>query len=99
MKLDDRAGGHLECVEDGDRCERPAGGIDDDGGALVDRLVNPFDHAFFAVGLAELDRPVCGRLPAHRLDFGQRRLAINLGLALAEAIEIGTVEHVKWFDV
>ena len=57
-------------------------------------LLDPFDHFAFVVGLAEIDG-VAGRfggLATERLDIGERRAAVNLRLALAEQVEVGSVE-------
>src|ERR1700704_6015036 len=74
--------------------------VDDDsnrllGAGVVDRI-----HDFaLVVRLAKFDRelaPLRG-LAAQRLDVVERRVAIGLGLARAEEIEIGAVEDVDGF--
>ena len=56
------AGDHLERIEDRDRGEAEAGGVDDDAGVGVDRLVDPADELALEVGLAEDERPLAGGL-------------------------------------
>ena len=68
-----------------------AGRIDDDAGAVVDRLVDPVDQLRLAVRLVELDRRAGGRA-AHRLDLGERGRAVDLRLARAQPVEVGAVE-------
>src|SRR5262249_40666850 len=53
VKLDDRSGKHLEGVKNGNRCEAKGGGIDDDAGAFINRLVYPFDQLGLAVRLSK----------------------------------------------
>src|SRR3546814_11184835 len=65
----------------------------DDAGALVDRLVDPFDELSFVVGLVEADGAAAGALTAQRLDLGQGRAPVDLGLAPAQPVEVGTVEN------
>ena len=97
VQLDDRAGKHLQRVEDRDRGEGEAGRVDDDAGALVDRLVDPVDDLALAVRLVEANGRVAGRLAAHRLDLGERRRAVDLRLALAEPVQVRAVEDVDRF--
>src|SRR3546814_17238424 len=75
------------------RGEGQGGGIDDDAGALVDRLVDPFDELSFVVGLVEADGAAAGALTAQRLDLGQGRAPVALGLAPDQPVEVGTVEN------
>src|SRR3546814_3439553 len=84
VQLDDRAGKHLQRVEDGDRGEGQGSGIDDDAGPFVDRLVDPLDDLPFVVGLVETDRAPAGAVAAQGLDLGQCRRAVDLRLALAQ---------------
>src|SRR3546814_1181802 len=67
--------------------------IYEDAGALVDRLVDPFDELSFVVGLVEADGAAAGALTAQRLDLGQGRAPVDLGLAPAQPVEVGTVEN------
>ena len=70
------------------------GGIDDDAGGALARAVNPVDDLVFAIALMELDRKpeFVADAAAVRLDVGKRLVAVDLGLALAEQIEIGAVQ-------
>ena len=80
-----------------DRGVRIAAGIDDDADRLLRmRLVDEIDQLAFAVGLpaiglqAELRR----RFRAQLLDIGERRMAVGLGLARPQQIEVRAVEHI-----
>src|SRR5690606_9676438 len=44
MELDDRAGKHLECVQQRNGPEAQSGWIDDDAGTLVDCFMHPVDE-------------------------------------------------------
>src|SRR5271154_4686695 len=94
MHLDDRPGERVKRVEDRDRGMGEGGGIDDDARHTLARAMNPVDDLVFAIALMELDRkPELSPDPsAVRLDVGQRLAAVNLWLALAEQVEIGTVQ-------
>src|SRR6185312_10021862 len=94
MQLDQRSFEHFQRVEHRDRRERPRRGVDDDRRGAVDRLVDPSDELRLAVGLTELERCRAGLAPALRLDLGERRRAVDRGLAGAEAIEVRPVQHV-----
>ena len=56
--------------------------------------VNEVDDLVFAVALMELDRKpeLSPHPPAVGFDLGERLAAVDLGLALAEQIEIGSVQ-------
>src|SRR3546814_3475741 len=98
MQLDDRAGEHLQRIENGNRREGKGGRIDDDaGGAGIGRLVDPADDLALGIRLVEPHRPLAGRLAAHLPDFSQRGLAVDLRLALAEPVEVGPVEDEQGF--
>jgi hypothetical protein len=94
VELDDRAGAHFQRVEDRDRGEAQARGVDDDAGLGVDRLVDPADDLALVVRLAELERVRPGGVAAHRLDLGKRGAAVDLGLAGAEPVQVRAVQHV-----
>ena len=69
-------------------------------GRLVAGLLDPVDQLALVVGLAEVDlepERLAG-LPAVLLDVVERLAAIDPGLALAEHIEVGTVEDEDRFQ-
>ena len=71
------------------------GSVEDDGIDPALGLLNPSHQLPFYIGLTELDLRTQGRrpLPNHPLDVLQRDLAINSRLALAEQIQIRTIEN------
>ena len=71
-----------------------AAGIDDDARGALAGAVNPVDDLVFAIALMELDREpeLLADAPAVRLDVGERLAAVDLRLALAEQVEIGSVQ-------
>jgi hypothetical protein len=97
VELDDRSGEHLQRVEERERGEGEGGGVDEDAGAFVDRLVDEGDEFLFAVGLGEDDGALSRGLPADVLEIGEGGGAVDLGFALAEAVEVGTVEDLDRF--
>jgi len=81
-----------------DRCMGIAAGIDDDSGRLVRlRLVDEINQLALAVGLPAigLQAEFGGGLHAQFLDIGERCVAVGFGLAGAQQIEVGTVEHIN----
>ena len=70
------------------------GGVDDDAGSAAAASMNPVDDLVFAVRLAELDfeLKLGPDAAAIRLDVGQRLPAVDLGLALAEQVEVWAVQ-------
>src|SRR5262245_53826676 len=99
VQLDDRAVEHLQGVKDRQRREGECGRIDDDTGSAVDRLMDPADDLGLAVRLPEFDRVGARRLAAIALDIGQGRLAVDFRLALAQAIEVRTIQNVNRFHL
>ena len=95
MHFDDRQRrNRAHRVVDGDRGVGVGAGIDDDAGGLLAGFLDPVDEIALVVGLAEIDlqpEPRAGLL-AVGLDVGQRLAAIDARLALAEHIEVGTVQ-------
>ncbi|MNC57495.1 hypothetical protein D3C75_1071610 [compost metagenome] len=57
--------------------------------------MNPIDHLAFVVALLELQGQLqaAGRLLAQGMDVGEGFAAIDLGLAQAEHVQVGAVEH------
>src|SRR6202021_131760 len=94
VDFDDRALKGTQRIEDGDRRMGEGGGIDDDCGGAPAGAVNPVNDLVFAIALVKLDREpkFCSDAATIRFDIGKRLAAIDLGLALAEQIEIGTVQ-------
>jgi hypothetical protein len=94
---------HLGCgnangcngVGNGDACVGVGGRIDDDAVLFVNRVLNSvYDHAL-VIGLHDIDLNVLGS--GCSLDVRAKRsviaLAVNIGLAAAQQIEIGSVNH------
>ena len=73
-----------------------AAGIDDDAGGRLARLVDPVDDLVLAVRLVEsdLEAEFARHRPAVALDVGQRLVAVDVRLALAEQVEVRTVQDV-----
>ena len=80
-----------------DRGVRIAAGVDDDPGRLVGmRLVDEIDQFGFAAGLPAIgfQAELRGGVGAKFLDIGEGGMAVGLGLAGPQQIEVGAVEHV-----
>jgi hypothetical protein len=94
MDFDDRPLKGVQRIEDGDRRMGEGGGIDDNAGCALAGGVNPLDDLVFAIALMKLNRKpeAAANAAAVRLHIGQRLAAVDLRLALAEQIEIGTVQ-------
>ena len=95
VHFDDRSREHLQRVDDRDRSERIRGRVDDDAARIVGRLVDPVDELRLAVGLPKDDGTCSGLVAALRLDFGERRRAVDRRLARAEPIQIGSVQDMQ----
>src|SRR3954447_24662721 len=96
MNFDYRSVERIESIEDRHRGVGKCRRIDRNAGGSITRLVNPVDDLVFAVALAELDFQLqlgCQR-PARRLDIGEGFAPVDLRLAFAEQVEVGTVEDV-----
>ena len=96
VHLDHRRLEGVERVEDGDGGVREGGRVDDDAAGRFARFVDPVDDLVFAVALMEADvEPVlAGYAPAFRLHVGQGLVAVDCGLALAEQVQVRTVQDV-----
>ena len=72
-------------------------GVENDRLAGAAGLLNPGDEIAFVIRLAEdhAHAAFAGRRDETRLDIGKRLAAIDLRLARAEQIEIGSVEDVN----
>jgi len=55
VHLDHRLLERVERIEDGDRGVGEGRGIDDDTGAVLARLMDPFDNLVFAIALVKAD--------------------------------------------
>src|SRR6266480_695523 len=96
VHLDDRRRENRKRVPDAVAVVRPGAGVDEHGVDLVgEAFVDALAHRGFAVGLEALDRHP--ELLAERLqlsvDLGQRDRPVVSGIALAEHVEVDTVEH------
>jgi len=86
-----------QSVVQGDRGVRIAAGIDDDPGGLFGvGLVDEIDQFALAIGLPAigLQPELCRGVGAQFLDVGERRMAVGLGLAGPQQIEVRAVKHV-----
>ena len=94
VQLDLRPLEHFERVEDRDRGEAVAGRIDDDPGRLDPGRVDGLDDLALEIRLAELDgKAELGRIGlAPAADLVQRRMPVDLGLALPQQIEVRPVQ-------
>src|SRR5262249_29881825 len=94
MDLDDRQLGGGKRVHERDRGVRVGAGIEDDAVGGLPRLVDPIDKLALVVRLpaVELEAQLGGTLEAGLLDVGERLPAVDLRLAQAQEIEIGSIE-------
>src|SRR5262249_22719646 len=94
MHLDERPLESLQRVEHGDRRERIAGRIEDDGVRLRARGLDQVDQFAFMIGLMEVQRGAekFREIPAAGLDGGKCGRAIDMRLPDPEEIEIWTIE-------
>ncbi|ENN85991.1 hypothetical protein RHSP_16040 [Rhizobium freirei PRF 81] len=94
MHLHDGNGNGADCVMQRDRRVPIGTGVDGDAGGLVACLVHPVDQHAFVIALAEIDDKA--QALAHGLaiclDILERLAAIDARLALAESVQIGSVE-------
>ena len=99
VHLHDDALKRLDGVDDGDRGEGIGGRIDDDGVRASARLLDQVDQLALVVRLVkgQRQRKPRGGLLAALLDLRQRGRAIDMRLAHAEQIEIGSVQNYDAF--
>ncbi len=97
MNLDYRCIKRAQRVEDRDRGVGERGRVDGDATGGVPRLVNPVDDLVLVVALveAEVERQLPGQGAAVALDIGQGLVAVDVGLAPAEQVEVGAVQHIN----
>ena len=71
-----------------------AAGIDDDPARDLPRLVNPIDDFVFAVALmeAQFEPELVRQGAAVPLHVGERFVAVDVRLPLAEQVQVGAVE-------
>src|ERR1700730_10563652 len=96
VHFDDRRFKGIQRVEDRNRRMGECGGIDHDAGCNSSRLVNPVDDLVFTIRLvkAKLKSELFGKLPAIGLDVGKGFVTVDVRLALAQQIQVRTVQHV-----
>ena len=94
VHLEDRALEGVERVEDGDRGVGEGARVDDDAAGALPRLVDPVDDLVFAVALveAEAELQLRRQRAAGGLDVGESLVPVDMRLALAQKIEVRTVE-------
>ena len=65
--------------------------------ATVSCLMDPVDDLVFSIGLVEakFKAVFAGDLAAIGLDIGKRFVTVDMRLAFAEKIEVGTVQYVN----
>src|SRR6266536_2739093 len=95
VHLDERRGEQNAGVPNGDGVVRPGPGVEDDGMAVLGRLVDPADHLALVVGLADrhLEPELGAGLLADVDEVGVGGAAVDVGLARAQLAEVGPVEH------
>src|SRR3954449_11283247 len=96
VHFDKRLLDELQRVQDRDRAERKAGGIDDYRSLPFERFLQPVDHLSFMIRLPEdaLQSELLCEAAALRLDLGQRCRAVEMRLTLTEHVQIGAIEDV-----
>src|SRR6266404_9066511 len=96
VNFDDRRFEGIQRVEDRNRRMRECGRIDHDATCNFPCLVNPVDDLVFTVRLvkAKVKSKLSGDLAAIGLDSGKSFVTVDVGLAFAEQIQVGTVQHV-----
>jgi len=96
VDFDNRRFEGIQRVEDRNRrmCER--GRIDYDATRNVSCFMNPVDDLVFTVRLVEakFKSVLFGNLAAIGLDIGKSLVTVDVRLAFAEEIEIGTIQYV-----
>ena len=95
MAFDDRDRQGPERVQQGHRGVGIAGRVDHDGRGLLAGLMDQFDQLALVIGLAEHHHGPVGRPFAHRLDVGQGLMAVDVGLADPEQVEVRAVQDVE----
>src|ERR1044072_1426616 len=95
MHLDHRQFGGVQRSEQGDRGVRIGAGIDHDAGITFACRLDAVDQRALVVALEELDfyPQTVGFGTAGLLDVGERLASVDLGLPLAQHVEVGPVEY------
>jgi hypothetical protein len=96
VHLDDGLLERVERVQDGDRGVGQRTGVDDDARRLRARLMDPANDLVLGIALQEADMQSAGAGGARTVlfDVGQRFMAVDFRLALAEKVEVRTVQDV-----
>src|SRR5712691_3090092 len=94
VNLNGRNGERLQAIEQGQRVVRERGGIDDDARRRRCFLLKEGDDLAFIIALKEVNLDVqLSRLDADRVhQVGQRPCPVDVGLALAEQVQVGAVD-------
>jgi hypothetical protein len=95
MDFDGRHPDGSDGVSEGDTRMGVGGGVQNDDVELPLGFLDPIDQFTFDVRLAEInpDFERVSRFANLLLDVGQGRVAVNLGLTLAEQIQVGAVQE------
>ena len=95
VDLDGRQLGRVQSVEQGHRRMGVGTGIYDDAGIGLARRLDTVDEHAFVVALGKLHREAeaLGLDAAHGFDVRQGFAAVDLGLTLAQHVEVWPVEH------
>ncbi len=83
-------------VEDRDRGVGERGRVDDEAAGGFACLVDPVDD--FVIPVALMETRLHGKCLAIVLDIGQCLVAVDVGLAFAQQIEVGAIQDVDQTD-
>src|SRR5260370_29269986 len=94
MDLGGRNRKRLQAVEKGERVRRERSGVDDDARRLWSLLLQEVDDLALSIALKEVDLDTeFSRFVANRVhQVGKRLSPVDVGLALAEQVEVGAVD-------
>ena len=102
MQLDDGYGENGQGITNGVAVMRPRAGVEHHTcDVVLVRLVNPFAHLAFAVGLEglHLDAQLFRERLQLAVNFVERDRSILLGIALAEHVVVDAMKHQERFHV
>ena len=96
VHLDDRELAGVQGIEDRYRRMRERGRVDDDAAGPLPRFVNPVDDLVLGIALVKRDfePELLPDTAAIGLDVREGFIAVDRGLALAEEVQVGTVQDV-----
>src|SRR5260221_5934542 len=96
VNFDDRRFEGVQCIEDRYRRVRESSRIDHDTTRGFSCLVDPVDDFVFTVRLmkAKLETKITGDPAAIGLEIGKSLVTVDMGLALADKVQVGSVQHV-----